>query len=65
MLGAMEDPSLPLTQQEYLEWGDPGDSLPRALIESYSPFENIPRGCVPPSLLLTCMSRGTRPSPSL
>jgi len=52
--GAMEDPDLPLTQQEYLEWGDPRVPEYAALMDSYCPYTNIAKGCVPPSILLTC-----------
>ncbi|KAI8353239.1 prolyl oligopeptidase family-domain-containing protein [Choanephora cucurbitarum] len=41
-LSAMLNPSLPLTQIEYPEWGNPTDD-PEAydLIESYAPYDNI------------------------
>ena len=54
VLGAMEDPDLPLTQQEYLEWGDPAVPALKSLMASYCPYTNIAKGCTPPSILLTC-----------
>jgi protease II len=57
--GAMEDSDLPLTQQEYLEWGDPRVPEYAALMDSYCPYTNIAKGCVPLSILLTC--RAPRP----
>ncbi|KAI8337785.1 prolyl oligopeptidase family-domain-containing protein [Blakeslea trispora] len=42
-LSAMLNPALPLTQIEYPEWGNPTED-PEAydLIQSYSPYENVP-----------------------
>ncbi|KAF7723205.1 hypothetical protein EC973_002280 [Apophysomyces ossiformis] len=54
-LSAMLNPALPLTQVEYPEWGNPTED-PEAykLIESYSPYENIPKkGTGFPSLFVT------------
>ena len=46
VLGAMSDPSLPLTVPEYTEWGDPlADAPPgtRALIHEYCPLTTVLR----------------------
>jgi protease II len=52
VLGAMSDPSLPLTQPEYLEWGKPRESTSGngsddddpvlSYIRRYSPLQNVP-----------------------
>ncbi|XP_034754363.1 prolyl endopeptidase-like [Etheostoma cragini] len=42
VLGAMEDPSLPLTLEDIEEWGDPvGNPEHRLTISSYCPLHNI------------------------
>lgn len=49
----MTDPKLPLTLQEYSEWGNSNVPEQLQLMESYSPYENIPFGREVPSVLLT------------
>jgi oligopeptidase B len=41
VINTMLDPSLPLTIQEYEEWGNPTDPEYFAYIKSYAPYENI------------------------
>ena len=48
----MLDPSIPLTINEWDEWGDPRDPGARAYLASYSPYDNIPAG-PRPDLLVT------------
>ncbi|HEX9034682.1 MAG TPA: prolyl oligopeptidase family serine peptidase [Streptosporangiaceae bacterium] len=48
----MLDPSIPLTINEWDEWGDPRDPGDFACIRSYSPYENPPAG-PRPALLVT------------
>ncbi|KAJ1930671.1 hypothetical protein IWQ60_000068 [Tieghemiomyces parasiticus] len=44
VVNTMINPDLPLTQVEYLEWGNPSDDREvYQLMKSYSPYENIPR----------------------
>jgi oligopeptidase B len=38
----MLDPAIPLTVNEWDEWGDPRDPRIRAYMESYSPYDNVP-----------------------
>jgi oligopeptidase B len=38
----MLDPSIPLTVNEWDEWGDPRDPAMRAYLASYSPYDNPP-----------------------
>lgn len=48
----MLDPSIPLTVNEWDEWGDPRDPAVRAYLASYSPCDNPPAG-PRPDLLVT------------
>jgi oligopeptidase B len=48
----MLDPSIPLTINEWDEWGDPRDPGDYACLRSYSPYENPPAG-PRPALLVT------------
>ncbi|MBI2097498.1 MAG: S9 family peptidase [Candidatus Vogelbacteria bacterium] len=41
VLNTMLDPTLPLTEQEYGEWGDPRQPEFYDYIKSYSPYDNI------------------------
>ena len=40
----MLDPTIPLTINEWDEWGDPRDPEARAYLASYSPYDNVPAG---------------------
>jgi oligopeptidase B len=48
----MLDPTIPLTINEWDEWGDPRDLQIRAYMASYSPYDNVPAGRRP-DLLVT------------
>ncbi|HTA07065.1 MAG TPA: prolyl oligopeptidase family serine peptidase [Streptosporangiaceae bacterium] len=48
----MLDPSIPLTINEWDEWGDPRDAEDFACLRSYSPYDNPPAGARP-DLLVT------------
>ncbi|HWS56022.1 MAG TPA: S9 family peptidase [Pyrinomonadaceae bacterium] len=41
VINTMLDPTLPLTIQEYLEWGNPSDKEAYLYMKSYSPYDNI------------------------
>ncbi|HYE14970.1 MAG TPA: S9 family peptidase [Pyrinomonadaceae bacterium] len=41
VVNTMLDPTLPLTIQEYLEWGNPNEKEAYQYIKSYSPYDNI------------------------
>ncbi|KAJ1657203.1 hypothetical protein IWQ61_003354 [Dispira simplex] len=44
VVSTMLNPDLPLTQVEYLEWGNPSeDPKTYQLMQSYSPYANVPR----------------------
>ncbi len=49
----MLDPSIPLTINEWDEWGDPRDPEDYACIRSYSPYDNPPPAGARPRLLVT------------
>ncbi len=49
---SMSDPTIPLTINEWDEWGDPRDPVARAYLASYSPCDNVPVG-ERPDLLVT------------
>ena len=51
VMNTMLDPSLPLTIQEYLEWGNPNDKDAYRYMKSYSPYDNI-RAADYPSMLV-------------
>jgi oligopeptidase B len=56
----MSNPSLPLTIQEWDEWGNPADPDDRAVMLSYSPVDNPPQAEVRPALLVTGAVHDTR-----
>ncbi len=49
----MLDPSIPLTINEWDEWGDPRDQADFECIRSYSPYDNTPPAGKRPALLVT------------
>ncbi|MFZ0128923.1 MAG: S9 family peptidase [Candidatus Dormiibacterota bacterium] len=51
-LTTMLDPSLPLTVNEYEEWGNPEDAATYQYMRGYSPYDNVARA-VHPALLVT------------
>jgi oligopeptidase B len=51
-VASMLDPSIPLTINEWDEWGDPREPAARAYLASYSPYDNVPAGSRP-DLLVT------------
>lgn len=50
---SMLDTSIPLTVQEWLEWGDPRDAEQAAFMAAYSPMWNLPDVAQRPPLLAT------------
>lgn len=53
VLNTMLDSSLPLTQQEYAEWGNPATPEYYSLIKSYSPYDNLTEQSYPDMLVTT------------
>ncbi|GAB4500005.1 MAG: oligopeptidase B [Anaerolineales bacterium] len=48
----MDDPTIPLTTQEYTQWGNPADKKMFEYMLSYSPYDNL-RATDYPNLLIT------------
>jgi oligopeptidase B len=53
VVGSMLDDTLPLTAQEWLEWGDPREPEQHDWLAAYSPMLNLPDVAVRPPLLVT------------
>jgi oligopeptidase B len=56
VVNTMLDESLPLTVQEFLEWGNPKLSNEFAYIRSYCPYTNIRRAKYPAMLVTTSLN---------
>jgi oligopeptidase B len=52
----MMDPSIPLTINEWDEWGDPRDPDDYAIMRAYSPYDNPPDGPRPPLLVTAAVN---------
>lgn len=53
VLNTMLDSTLPLTQQEYAEWGNPATPEYYSLIKNYSPYDNLTEKSYPDMLVTT------------
>ncbi len=53
VMNTMMDPSLPLTVQEYLEWGNPNEKAAYDYMKSYSPYDNLAERAYPAMLVTT------------
>jgi oligopeptidase B len=51
VLNTMQDATLPLTTQEYIEWGNPGREADYKVIRRYSPYDNLERKAYPAMLV--------------
>jgi oligopeptidase B len=56
VINTMLDSSLPLTTQEYLEWGNPNDKASYTYMKSYDPYSNIGRKKYPAMLVRTSLN---------
>ena len=56
VINTMSDASLPLTIQEYLEWGNPANPVEYAYMRSYSPYDNIAPTSYPAMLVRTSLN---------
>jgi len=56
VINTMMDASLPLTAQEWQQWGDPHDSTQYAYMRSYSPYDNVARQAYPWMLVTTSLN---------
>lgn len=55
LLGTMSDPALPLTRQEYREWGNPARTAEYQAMRRVSPYDNLHRAPYPPLLITTAL----------
>ncbi len=53
VLTTMSDPSIPLTTNEYDEWGNPADKDAYLYMKSYSPYDNVEKKAYPNILVMT------------
>lgn len=51
VVASMSDSTLPLTAQQYGEWGNPNTSSELAAMEDYDPYQNITKKQYPPMLV--------------
>lgn len=56
VINTMLDASLPLTVQEYLEWGNPNEKPAFEYMISYSPYDNLERKAYPAMLVKTSLN---------
>jgi oligopeptidase B len=56
VINTMLDASLPLTVQEYLEWGNPNERDAFAYMKSYSPYDNLAAKPYPAMLVRTSLN---------
>jgi len=56
VMSTMLDASLPLTVQEYLEWGNPNEEKSYKYMRTYSPYDNLKKGAYPAILVETSLN---------
>ena len=56
VINTMMDASIPLTAQEWQQWGDPHDPVQYAYMRSYSPYDNVERKAYPWMLVTTSLN---------
>ena len=56
VINTMMDASIPLTAQEWQQWGDPHDPTQYAYMRSYSPYDNVERKAYPWMLVTTSLN---------
>jgi oligopeptidase B len=56
VINTMLDASLPLTAQEWEQWGNPKDADAYAYMRSYSPYDNVERKAYPTMLVTTSLN---------
>jgi oligopeptidase B len=56
VLGAMTDPTLPLTVSDYPEWGDPREPQAYSYMRSYSPYDNVEAKAYPAMLVKAALN---------
>lgn len=53
VITTMSDPTIPLTTNEYDEWGNPADKESYFYMKSYSPYDNVAKKAYPNMLVTT------------
>ena len=56
LINTMLDESLPLTVQEFLEWGNPKEAAAGRYMMEYSPYDNLARTAYPSILVTTSLN---------
>lgn len=56
VVNTMLDANLPLTVQEYLEWGNPNETAAYEYMKSYCPYTNLKKGAYPSILVTTSLN---------
>ena len=56
VMNTMLDPTLPLTTQEYIEWGNPNEAEAYIYMKSYCPYSNVARKAYPAMLVRTSLN---------
>ncbi len=56
VMNTMLDASIPLTTQEYLEWGDPNQKDAYDYMKAYSPYDHVARKAYPTMLVRTSLN---------
>jgi oligopeptidase B len=56
VINTMSDATLPLTTQEYIEWGNPADKDAYVYMKSYDPYSNVARKAYPAMLVRTSLN---------
>jgi oligopeptidase B len=56
VMNSMLDASLPLTTQEYIEWGNPNEKEAYFYMKSYDPYSNVTKKKYPAMLVRTSLN---------
>jgi oligopeptidase B len=56
VINSMMDASLPLTVEEYLEWGNPNEKAAYDYMKTYSPYDNLEKRAYPAMLITTSLN---------
>ena len=56
VMNTMLDPTLPLTTQEYIEWGNPNEKPAYFYMKSYDPYSNVAKKKYPTMLVHTSLN---------
>jgi len=56
VMNTMLDPTLPLTTQEYIEWGNPNEKDAYFYMKSYDPYSNVEKKKYPAMLVRTSLN---------